>query len=342
MHTYVLFVCMYVCECGWPEKPEEGVGSLRTRVASGCELPCGCWELNPVFCKNIACSWHLCLYKFWESNLGSHVCARYWMSHLSLLFSFSFWVSLHLAKTPKICKSKVTFSNIKAKSKMFTSKGFTILTTCTENYGTYKSNLTRYDWMCKAWFPFYNRFIIGPYMPSQSSLPTETSFDLPQPIAAWNPFQSQHPLLFLPSAAALPQSIGLILCIPFSHNLTISLSTFYWMWLLKTIKNPVAWSPSASLCVLTEAWEITHCLQSLPCLFASCLHLHTAHAGLQSLTSLAPWYSSCQLSRSLSFVCLLLFVILKCGLKVHLSPELITILKELLLLLNPTPSHPNF
>lgn len=115
--------------------------------------------------------------------------------------------------------------------------------------------------------------------------------------------QSHHPLLFLPSAAPLPQSIGLNLYIPFSHNLTISLSTFYWMWLLKTIKNIVAWSPSASPCVLTQAWEITHCLQSLPCLFVSCLHLHTAHTGLQCLTSLAPWYSSCQLSNFLSFIC---------------------------------------
>lgn len=177
-------------------------------------------------------------------------------------------------------------------------------------------------------------------MLSRSSWPTETSFGLLQPIAARNPFQSHHPLLFLPSAAALPQT-GLILCIPFSHNLTISVSTFYWMWLLKTIKNLVAWSTSASSCVLTEAWEITLCLQS-PLPICQFLHLHTAHTGLQCLTSLAPWYSSCQLSSSLSFICLLIFVILQCGLWVHLSPELIAILKELLFLLNPTPSHPNF
>lgn len=27
-------------------KPEEGVRSLVTGVTDGCELPCGCWELN--------------------------------------------------------------------------------------------------------------------------------------------------------------------------------------------------------------------------------------------------------------------------------------------------------
>lgn len=51
MHTYVLFVCKYVCECGWPEKPKQGVGSLRTRVADGWKLPCGCWDMNPSLLK---------------------------------------------------------------------------------------------------------------------------------------------------------------------------------------------------------------------------------------------------------------------------------------------------
>lgn len=44
------------------------------------------------------------------------------------------------------------------------------------------------------------------------------------------------------------------------------------------------------------------------------LHQHTAHTGLQCLTSHAPWYTSCQLSNSLSFICLLIFVIFQCGL----------------------------
>jgi hypothetical protein len=28
-------------------KSEEGVGCTGTEVTGGCELPCGCWELNP-------------------------------------------------------------------------------------------------------------------------------------------------------------------------------------------------------------------------------------------------------------------------------------------------------
>jgi hypothetical protein len=31
--------------CLW--KPEEGIGSSRTGVTDGYELPCGSWELNP-------------------------------------------------------------------------------------------------------------------------------------------------------------------------------------------------------------------------------------------------------------------------------------------------------
>lgn len=27
--------------------PEEGIGSPKTGVAGGCELPCGFWDLNP-------------------------------------------------------------------------------------------------------------------------------------------------------------------------------------------------------------------------------------------------------------------------------------------------------
>ena len=29
-----------------PRRPEERVRSQGTRVTGGCELPCGCWELN--------------------------------------------------------------------------------------------------------------------------------------------------------------------------------------------------------------------------------------------------------------------------------------------------------
>jgi hypothetical protein len=36
------FIWMYVCT------QEESIGSHRTTVISGCEPPCGCWELNSV------------------------------------------------------------------------------------------------------------------------------------------------------------------------------------------------------------------------------------------------------------------------------------------------------
>ena len=45
----VLFACLsmyHVCAwCLW--WPEEGIGSPGTGVTDSCELPCGCWELNP-------------------------------------------------------------------------------------------------------------------------------------------------------------------------------------------------------------------------------------------------------------------------------------------------------
>jgi hypothetical protein len=43
----VLFAClcaMCVQCCG---RPQEGIRSLGTGVIDGCELSCGCWELNP-------------------------------------------------------------------------------------------------------------------------------------------------------------------------------------------------------------------------------------------------------------------------------------------------------
>jgi hypothetical protein len=63
MHGRVC-ICIYVCMCMcvhthihihahhmhiWgPLKTEEGV-SAETGVLESCELPCGCWELNPGF-----------------------------------------------------------------------------------------------------------------------------------------------------------------------------------------------------------------------------------------------------------------------------------------------------
>lgn len=72
MHTYVLFVYVHTCGCGWPENSKEGVGSPRTRVADGCRLPCGCWERNPsllqeyrvLLTAEASLPWHLCLCKF--------------------------------------------------------------------------------------------------------------------------------------------------------------------------------------------------------------------------------------------------------------------------------------
>ena len=48
MYMSVLSGCMYVHHmCAWClRRPEEGVGSPGTGAMDGCELPCGCWELN--------------------------------------------------------------------------------------------------------------------------------------------------------------------------------------------------------------------------------------------------------------------------------------------------------
>lgn len=44
----ILPVCMYVCHMyGWgPRRSEEGIRSPRTGLMNGCELSCGCCELN--------------------------------------------------------------------------------------------------------------------------------------------------------------------------------------------------------------------------------------------------------------------------------------------------------
>lgn len=42
--------CMYVCApcvCLMPKERGTGVGSPGARVMGGCELPHGCWGLNP-------------------------------------------------------------------------------------------------------------------------------------------------------------------------------------------------------------------------------------------------------------------------------------------------------
>lgn len=37
---------------GWcPQRPEKGTQSPRTAVTDSCELLCGCWKRNRVFCK---------------------------------------------------------------------------------------------------------------------------------------------------------------------------------------------------------------------------------------------------------------------------------------------------
>jgi hypothetical protein len=42
--AYLYVVCN---RCAWClQRPKEGIRFV-TRVTNGCELPCGCWELNP-------------------------------------------------------------------------------------------------------------------------------------------------------------------------------------------------------------------------------------------------------------------------------------------------------
>jgi hypothetical protein len=38
----------HVC-ARYPWRSEEGVKSPGSRFTDGCELPCGCWRLNPLF-----------------------------------------------------------------------------------------------------------------------------------------------------------------------------------------------------------------------------------------------------------------------------------------------------
>ena len=44
--------------CHW--RPEEGIGSPGIGVTDGCELPCGCWELNLRSSGLATCVLHHC------------------------------------------------------------------------------------------------------------------------------------------------------------------------------------------------------------------------------------------------------------------------------------------
>jgi hypothetical protein len=51
-HFYCIYMDIYIFinvspVCAWcPEMPEEGFGCPGTGITDGCELSCGCWELN--------------------------------------------------------------------------------------------------------------------------------------------------------------------------------------------------------------------------------------------------------------------------------------------------------
>ena len=46
--NYLFLLVSYLHTCvQYLQRPEEGIRSLGTGVTGGCELPCGCWELNP-------------------------------------------------------------------------------------------------------------------------------------------------------------------------------------------------------------------------------------------------------------------------------------------------------
>jgi hypothetical protein len=40
------FMSVFHIFAWYPQRPKEGVTSPRTGVKKGCELPCGCWEVN--------------------------------------------------------------------------------------------------------------------------------------------------------------------------------------------------------------------------------------------------------------------------------------------------------
>jgi hypothetical protein len=42
-----LHLCLHIICIQYPQRSEEGTGFSRTEVIDNCELPCGCWELNP-------------------------------------------------------------------------------------------------------------------------------------------------------------------------------------------------------------------------------------------------------------------------------------------------------
>ena len=47
--VYGCFACMCLCTMcmQYPQRPEEDIRSHGTEVKDNCQLPCGCWELNP-------------------------------------------------------------------------------------------------------------------------------------------------------------------------------------------------------------------------------------------------------------------------------------------------------
>lgn len=49
-YVSVLIACMFThhLHVWYLKRPEVGLGFPETGVTDGCELPCGCWELNPV------------------------------------------------------------------------------------------------------------------------------------------------------------------------------------------------------------------------------------------------------------------------------------------------------
>lgn len=56
---YECFTCTYMCTthlCLSPQRPEKCVRYPSTGVATSCDLPCGCWELNPSPLQERQCS----------------------------------------------------------------------------------------------------------------------------------------------------------------------------------------------------------------------------------------------------------------------------------------------
>lgn len=83
-YTYACTICMQ-----YPKRPDEGAGSPGTGVADVCELPCGCWEGQPVL-STTAPSLQAPLH----SSSFSHGLAVQHKSSLSSLCSTS-WPQMH-------------------------------------------------------------------------------------------------------------------------------------------------------------------------------------------------------------------------------------------------------